>query len=149
MKVLTLYTDGACSGNPGEGGWCSILIYNGREKKISGYSEKTTNNIMELTAVVEGLEMLKESCIVNVYTDSKYIVDSVTKWLDNWVENGWRTSSKKPVKNIEFWQRIVRMTGIHDIRWNWVKGHDGDLYNEECDKIAREEILKHRENAVS
>lgn len=145
MKEVILYTDGACSGNPGPGGWGAILIYKGTVKKISGYSRRTTNNVMELTAVIKGLEILKEKCMIDVYTDSKYIVDSVTLWLENWIKNGWKTSTKKPVKNIDCWQIIVELKQHHDIKWHWVRGHDGNEYNEECDRIARQEIISNTE----
>lgn len=148
MKEVTIYTDGACSGNPGEGGWGAVIMYKGTVKKISGYSEMTTNNIMELTAVIEGVGVLKEKCRINIFTDSKYIVDSVTMWLPNWIKNGWKTSSKKPVKNVECWKKIVELLNFHEIKWNWVKGHDGNIYNEECDRMAREEILIHKKSAV-
>lgn len=148
MKEVTIYTDGACSGNPGEGGWGAVVMYKGIEKRISGYSEMTTNNIMEMTAVIEGIKLLKEKCEINIFTDSKYIVDSVTLWLQNWIKNGWISYSKKPVKNVEYWKQIVELSNYHEIKWNWVKGHDGNAYNEECDRLAREEILKHKKSAV-
>lgn len=148
MKEVKLYTDGACSGNPGQGGWGAVLIYRDCIRKISGYSPETTNNIMELTAVVEGIGILKEKCAVDVYTDSKYIVDAVNEWLPNWIRNGWVTSSKKPVKNIIYWKRIMELSQKHRIRWFWVKGHDGNVYNEECDRMAREEIIRNRKGVV-
>jgi ribonuclease HI len=148
MKEVTLYTDGACSFNPGPGGWGAVLIYSGKEKRISGYCENTTNNIMELTAVIEGLALLKEECAVNVYTDSKYIVDSATKWLRNWQLNGWKKADRKPVKNTDLWLRIIELQKKHRINWIWVKGHDGNVYNEECDRMAREKIEENQMKAV-
>ncbi|MBU4487103.1 MAG: ribonuclease HI, partial [Candidatus Delongbacteria bacterium] len=123
MKEVTIYADGACSKNPGPGGWGVVLICGNYKKELSGYSELTTNNIMELTAVIEGMNALKEKCKIDVYTDSKYIVDSVTKWLSNWQKNGWKTYNKKPIKNIEFWGEIVNLIGFHQVNWHWIKGH--------------------------
>ena len=144
MKKVKLYTDGACSGNPGQGGWGAVIIYKDSIRKISGYSPETTNNIMELTAVIEGIGMLKERCEIDVYTDSKYIVDAVNGWLANWIRNGWITSAKKPVKNVSYWKSIIELSEKHNIKWHWVKGHDGNTYNEECDRMAREEIVRNR-----
>lgn len=141
MKEVTIYADGACSNNPGPGGWGTILIHGNKSKKLSGYKELTTNNIMELTAVIEGMNALKEKCKIDVYTDSKYIVDSVTKWLPGWQKNGWKTSSKQQVKNIELWEKILEHINFHQVSWHWVKGHDGNIYNEECDKLAKEQII--------
>ncbi|MDD3044152.1 MAG: ribonuclease HI [Candidatus Delongbacteria bacterium] len=141
MKKVTMYTDGACSKNPGPGGWGVVLIYGEKIKKVSGYSSMTTNNIMELTAFIEGMKLLKEKCEVDLYTDSKYLTDSATKWLTGWEKNGWKTSAKKEVKNIPLWKTISEMIRSHKVVFNWVKGHDGNLYNEECDRLAREEIL--------
>jgi len=140
MKQVTIYADGACSKNPGPGGWGTVLIYEDKVKKLSGFQEMTTNNIMELTAVIQGLKALKVKCRIEVFTDSKYIVDSVTKWLPGWKRNGWITSSKKQVKNLGLWQELTSLSELHDIRWNWVKGHNGNLYNEECDKMAKDQI---------
>lgn len=148
MKEVSLYTDGACSFNPGPGGWGAVLIYQGKEKKISGFCGNTTNNIMEITAVIEGLDLLKEKCRVKVYSDSKYVVDSAEKWLDGWKRNGWRRADKKPVKNLELWERIIELKKKHDISWIWVKGHDGNEYNEECDRMAREQIELNFNKAV-
>lgn len=140
MKQVTLYADGACSRNPGPGGWAAILIYGEKVKKLSGFQQDSTNNIMELTAVIEGMKALKEKCEIDIFTDSKYIVDAVSEWLPNWQRNGWKTSAGKPVKNVELWREIVELKGFHKIKWNWIKGHDGNLYNEECDVMAKEQI---------
>ncbi|HQO08863.1 MAG TPA: ribonuclease HI [Clostridiales bacterium] len=144
MKQVTLYTDGACSGNPGPGGWGSIVMYKDNLRKISGFKKDTTNNIMEMTAVLEGMKTLKEKCEVKIYTDSKYVVDSITKWIENWQKNGWKTSSKKDVKNSELWKEILKLNSYHKTEWIWVKGHNGNEYNEECDRMAREEIEKNQ-----
>jgi len=144
MKKVTMYTDGACSGNPGPGGWGTILIYGKSVRKISGFSSETTNNIMELTAFIEGMKVLKEKCYVDLYTDSRYLTESATLWLSGWIANGWKTSSKKDVKNVGLWKEIVRLMAMHLINFNWVKGHDGNVYNEECDRMAREEITRNK-----
>lgn len=143
MKEVTLYTDGACSGNPGAGGYCAILIYKGIEKVISGAEELTTNNRMELIAVIKGLEGLKEKCIVKVYSDSQYVCDAFNKkWIEDWVINGWRTSSKKEVKNIELWQKLLELSTVHQLEFIKVKGHSDNEYNNRCDKIAVQEYAK-------
>lgn len=144
MKQVSIYADGACSKNPGPGGWGVILIYGDKVKKMSGFQEDSTNNIMEMTAVIEGMKALKERCEVNIFTDSKYVVDSVTEWLPNWKKNGWITSSRKPVKNIDLWKEIVELSGHHKVNWHWIKGHDGNEYNEECDKLAKEQIAENK-----
>jgi len=146
MKEVTLYADGACSRNPGPGGWGAVLLYGDRIKKISGFNPETTNNIMEMTAVIEGMSVLKEKCKIDIYTDSKYVVDSATMWLLNWQKNGWKTSAKKPVKNIELWKKIIELSAFHHTKWYWVKGHDGNKYNEECDEMARNEILSNNDS---
>lgn len=137
LKNVELFTDGACSGNPGPGGWGALLKYNDIKKELSGAKKQTTNNQMELTAVIMGLEELKEPCEVNVYTDSKYISDAFNKnWLRSWQNNGWKTASKKPVKNQELWKRLLEQTSRHIVKWNWIKGHSGHPENELCDKLA-------------
>ena len=124
MKTVDIYTDGACSGNPGNGGWAAILSYNGKEKEISGGEKDTTNNKMELTAIIEGLKALKEKCYVKVYSDSAYSVSAFTEgWLDSWVLNNWRTADKKPVKNLELWQELLSLTNYHQVEFIKVKGH--------------------------
>ena len=139
MKEVTIYTDGACSGNPGEGGWCAILMYKQREKVISGYNKYTTNNRMELFAVIQGLNQLKEPCIVNLYSDSAYVVNAIT--LDAWQKKMWRTGSGE-VKNIDLWKILQIKLEQHDVRFIKVKGHADNEYNNRCYKIAREEIKK-------
>lgn len=140
MKDVIIYTDGACSNNPGPGGWGGIILYDGRRKEVAGFEESTTNNIMELTAVIESLKVLKESCNIKLYTDSKYVVDSVTKWVFNWIKNGWKTSNKEPVKNRQLFEELLNLSKNHRIEWNWVKGHDGNSLNEECDLLAKNQI---------
>ncbi|MBQ8426489.1 MAG: ribonuclease HI [Clostridia bacterium] len=143
MKVVDIYTDGACSGNPGVGGYCSILIYNGVEKVISGNELDTTNNRMELLAVIKGLECLKEKCQVNLYSDSQYVVDAFNKgWIFNWQSNNWRTSDKKEVKNIDLWQKLLQLSDKHQVAYIKVKGHSDNEYNNRCDKIAVDEYKK-------
>lgn len=138
MRHVTIYTDGACSFNPGPGGWAAVLIYRGNEKQISGFEPETTNNRMELRAVLEALKALKEPCSLTIYTDSSYIHDSfVKRWIDNWQINGWKTAAKKPVENKELWQAIIDEAQQHIIKWQKVKGHAGDKYNTLCDKLAR------------
>lgn len=136
-KQVQLYTDGACSGNPGPGGWAAILVYHGRELVLSGYAPDTTNNRMELTAVIEGLQALKEPCRVTVTSDSRYVVDSVQKgWLDNWRANGWRNSQKKTPPNLDLWQQLCALLAVHDVDFRWIRGHEGHPYNERCDAFA-------------
>ena len=143
MKTVEIYTDGACSGNPGLGGYCAILIYQKVEKVISGAEENTTNNRMELIAVIKGLEALKENCIVNLYSDSRYVIDAFNeKWIDSWQVNGWKTSGKKEVKNVDLWLKLLEYTKIHKINFIKVKGHADNEYNNRCDKIAVEEYKK-------
>lgn len=142
MKHVTIYTDGACSGNPGVGGWGAIIIYKNTEKEISGGEEYATNNQMELMAPIAALELLKESCCVDLYTDSKYVKDGITKWINNWIQNNWKTSDKKPVKNQNLWERLLQASQNHQITWNWVEGHSGDELNERVDKLARSQCKK-------
>ncbi len=137
MKQVDLFTDGACSGNPGPGGWGAILRYNGHEKEISGGEAQTTNNRMELTAVIEGLGLLKEPCTVTIHTDSKYVMEGVTKYLDSWKKRGWKTANKKQVKNIDLWEKLDVLLPQHKIDWIWVKGHAGHVENERADVLAR------------
>ena len=142
MKKVKIYTDGACKGNPGKGGWGAVLQYGETEKEISGYADKTTNNIMELTAAVEALKLLKEPCEVILTTDSNYVKNGISDWIFNWKKNGWKTASKKPVKNKELWQELDSLSKNHSIQWKWVKGHSGHTENERCDKLANEAILE-------
>jgi ribonuclease HI len=143
MKTVDIYTDGACSGNPGNGGYCAILIYNGVEKVVSGAEKQTTNNRMELLAVIKGLEALNEKCSVNMYSDSQYVVDAFNKgWITNWIANNWRTSAKKEVKNVDLWEILIDLTSKHIVNFIKVKGHADNEYNNRCDKIAVEEYKK-------
>lgn len=140
MPAVEIFTDGACSGNPGAGGWGAVLRYGGVEKELSGGEAETTNNRMELTAVIEALKALKKPCEIVLCTDSRYVMDGVQQWLPNWKKNGWRTANKKsPVKNIDLWQQLDALLELHKIKWVWVKGHNGHPENERCDKLARDE----------
>jgi ribonuclease HI len=143
-KNITLYSDGSSLGNPGPGGWGTILEFNGHEKELSGGDPYTTNNQMELQGVIEGLKALKESCHVEIYSDSKYVVQAINEWLANWIKNNWKTAGKKPVKNLELWQEYLLVSQNHTIKANWVKGHAGHPQNERCDILARDEAEKLR-----
>ena len=137
-KQLAIYTDGACSGNPGPGGWAAVLLYNAHKKEISGGEEATTNNRMELLAAIRGLEALKEDCVVDVYTDSAYLCNAFNKkWLNTWQVNGWKNSKKQPVENQDLWKQLLSLTSKHQITWNKVKGHSDNVYNNRCDELAR------------
>ena len=140
MKKIEIFTDGACSGNPGPGGWGAILRYQKVEKELSGAEPNTTNNKMELTAVIEALKALKEPCNVTLSTDSQYVMKGFTEWLPGWIENNWKSSSKKPVANQELWQELKEQTSRHHIKWIWIKGHNGHPENERCDALARAAI---------
>ena len=140
MKSVVMYTDGACRGNPGPGGWGVSLEYNGHEKHLKGSEAQTTNNRMELMAAISGLEQLRETCRVDLYTDSRYVMDGITSWIDGWKRNGWKNASKKPVKNAELWQRLDQARSVHDVEWHWVKGHAGHPENERADALARRGI---------
>ena len=143
MKTVTIYTDGACSGNPGPGGWGAILEWNGVEKELSGGENPTTNNRMELLAVISALEKLNQSCIVELYSDSKYVIDALTKgWLTSWIKNGWRKADKKPVLNVDLWQRLLPLLEKHEMRYHWVKGHAENEKNNRCDQMAVAESKK-------
>ena len=142
MDNIILYTDGACSGNPGPGGWGAVLIFNGIEKELSGANPSTTNNIMEITAVIEGLKALKRPCNVNIYSDSAYVVNCFEKdWINNWINNNWVNSKKEPVKNKELWLELLNLTKLHNVTFNKVKGHSNVKYNNRCDELARNVIL--------
>lgn len=144
MKKISIYTDGACSGNPGVGGWGAVMIFNDSKREISDYSPETTNNIMEITAAVEALELLKESCEVEVYSDSAYLVNAFNnKWIDNWQKNGWKTSAKEPVKNKELWEKLIRLSKIHKLKFIKVKGHSDNELNNRCDELARAKIKEY------
>ena len=145
MKTVTLYTDGACSGNPGPGGWGAILEFNGVEKELSGGESNTTNNRMELTAVIQALSMLKEPCIVDLWSDSKYVIDGLSKgWAKGWKARGWVKSNKKPALNPDLWDRLLTLTDIHTLRYHWVKGHADNAFNNRCDKLAVAESQKYK-----
>ena len=147
MKKITLYTDGACSGNPGVGGWGCILDYKGNLKEMSGVCELTTNNQMELLAVIEGLKALKEPCEVDIYSDSAYVVNAfLQNWVDSWVKNNWRTAGKKDVKNVELWQELLKLLETHKVSWHKVKGHADNERNNRCDFLATNEIAKFKNN---
>lgn len=138
MSKVTLYTDGGCRGNPGPGGWGAVLIYGDHEKKLKGYEAETTNNRMELLAAIKGLQALKRSVPVDLYTDSKYVKQGITEWIGNWKRNGWKTASKKPVKNQDLWQQLDEQMAVHEVTWHWVKGHAGHKYNELADQLANQ-----------
>lgn len=133
-----IYTDGACSGNPGPGGWGALLQFGEHERELKGGERNTTNNRMELTAAIAALEILKRTCKVHLHTDSTYLRDGMTSWIHNWKRNGWRTTAKKPVKNFDLWQRLDKAIQRHDIEWHWIKGHAGDPGNEAADALARQ-----------
>lgn len=137
-KTVEIYTDGACSGNPGPGGWGALLLYGIEEKEITGGEFETTNNRMELTAAIEALNLLNRRCNVNLHTDSTYVRDGITKWIENWKAKGWRTAAKKPVKNEDLWRLLDVAAAKHDIHWKWVKGHAGDPGNERADELANQ-----------
>ena len=146
MKEIELFTDGACSGNPGPGGWGAILRYNGIEKELSGGEENTTNNRMELTAAIEGFSVLKEPCRVRLVTDSRYVADGIGKgWAASWRKNGWRKADKKPALNSDLWERLLGLLAEHDVKIEWVKGHAGHPENERCDRLAVEYYKKLKE----
>ena len=143
MKTVTIYTDGACSGNPGPGGWGAILEWNGVEKELSGGENPTTNNRMELLAVISALEKLNQSCIVELYSDSKYVIDALTKgWLTSWIKNGWRKADKKTVLNVDLWLRLLPLLEKHEMHYHWVKGHAENEKNNRCDQMAVAESKK-------
>ena len=133
---VTMYTDGACKGNPGIGGWGALLICKGREKTLYGGERETTNNRMELMAVIAGLSALKRPCVVEVYTDSRYVQQGISEWLTGWKANGWKTAAKKPVKNADLWQQLDEVNQKHQVSWHWVKGHAGHVGNERADELA-------------
>lgn len=137
---VVIYTDGACRGNPGPGGWGAILNYQNHQKKLNGYDPETTNNQMELTAVIEGLRSLKHRYAVELKTDSNYVLQGINQWIVKWKQNGWKTAAKKPVKNIDLWQQLDQQTSRHDINWHWVKGHSGVPGNEMADQLANDAI---------
>ena len=148
MKSVEIHTDGACSGNPGPGGWAAILIYNEHRKEISGFAPETTNNRMELTAAIEALKALRETCKVRLHSDSAYLCNAFQRgWLESWKHNGWKTSSKSPVENQDLWKQIVELTDRHAVEWIKVKGHSDDENNNRCDELARQAIKAAQETA--
>lgn len=144
MKQVVIYTDGACSGNPGPGGWAAVLEYNGRRRELKGGEPATTNNRMELVAAIQALEALRERCRVRLYTDSNYVRQGITEWLPAWKARGWKTAGKSPVRNVDLWQRLEGSAARHAVEWHWVKGHSGDPGNERADELAREAITELR-----
>lgn len=145
MDEVEIFTDGACSGNPGPGGWGTILRSKGKEKELSGAEKNTTNNQMELMAVIAGLEALKRPCHVTITTDSQYVMKGMTEWLEGWKARNWKTAARKPVKNVELWQRLDKAITPHDVKWQWVRGHNGHPENERADQLAvqaREQLSK-------
>lgn len=147
LKKVEIFTDGACSGNPGPGGWGAILRYGAHELELSGGEKETTNNRMELTAVIEALKKLKEKCSLTIYTDSKYVADAFLQgWIWGWIKNGWRKSDKKPVLNPELWKELLSLIGQHEYKIIWVKGHAGHPENEKCDKLATAKAAEYAEN---
>jgi len=144
LKTITAYTDGACSGNPGPGGWGAILEYNGHRRELNGGERDTTNNRMELMAAISALQALKEPCQVDLYTDSVYVRDGISKWIEGWKRNGWKTAAKAPVKNAELWQELDAARKNHKVTWHWVKGHAGHPENERADELAREGMAPYK-----
>lgn len=140
QRLVELYTDGACRGNPGPGGWGALLRYRGHERNLSGAEAYTTNNRMELTAAIKGLEALREGCKVRLTTDSTYLKNGLTEWLPRWLRRGWLTAERKPVKNVDLWQRLAAVAARHEVQWQWVRGHSGHPENERADALANEAI---------
>lgn len=143
-EAVALFTDGACLGNPGPGGWAAILRFKGTEKELAGGEADTTNNRMEMRAVIEGLRALSRPCAVNITTDSQYVIKGITEWLPGWKAKNWRTADKKPVKNVDLWQTLDELQALHNVTWTWVRGHDGHAENERVDALARNEAEKFR-----
>jgi ribonuclease HI len=141
---VRIHTDGACSGNPGPGGWGAILAWNDHERELKGGEPHTTNNRMELTAAIAALEALKRPCTVDLYTDSQYLRSGITTWITTWKRNGWRTAERKPVKNVDLWQRLDQLLTQHEVHWHWVKGHSGHDLNERADRLARQGLADTR-----
>ncbi|GAA5442258.1 ribonuclease HI [Microbulbifer sp. NBRC 101763] len=140
MKQITIYTDGACRGNPGPGGWGALLVYGDLEKELCGGESHTTNNRMELMAAIQALEALKQPCLVDLHTDSQYLRQGITGWINNWKKNGWKTANKKPVKNADLWRQLDESVARHQVQWHWVKGHAGHPGNERADQLANRGI---------
>jgi len=144
---VTIYTDGGCAPNPGPGGWAAILLMGAHQKELKGGEPATTNNRMELMAAISGLEALTRPCVVDLHTDSQYVRDGITKYINNWKRNGWRTAAKEPVKNQDLWQRLDDVSDLHTVRWHWVKGHAGDHHNERADELVHEARTEIRQGA--
>lgn len=138
---IIIYTDGACSKNPGKGGWGAVLLCKHHEKRMSGFAQETTNNRMEMQAVIEALKAIKKSSEITIYTDSKYVQNGICEWIHSWKKNGWKGASKKPVKNVDLWKMLDEESQKHKIEWRWVKGHNGDKYNEIADQLATSAII--------
>ena len=147
-ESVKIFTDGACSGNPGPGGWGAVLQFAETEKELSGGDTNTTNNRMELMAAIRALEMLTKPVSVDLYTDSIYVRDGITKWIHGWKKNGWKNASKKSVKNEDLWRRLEKAASSHSIQWHWIKGHAGHLHNERADALARDAALAHQTNTM-
>ena len=145
---VTIHTDGACSGNPGPGGWGAILSFGDHAKELKGGEPHTTNNRMELMAAIAALEALKRPCAVEIHTDSQYLRNGIMSWINNWKRNGWRTADKSPVKNVDLWKRLDTALAQHQVRWHWIKGHAGHAMNERADELAREGLVEARAGAV-
>lgn len=143
-RYIEIFTDGACTGNPGPGGWCAILRYNNHEKILSGFDNNTTNNKMELTAIIKALEIIKRKSRIKVYSDSQYLIKGMTEWLPKWIKNNWKNSKKEEIQNKELWMKLFEFTNKHEIEWIWIKGHEGHPENEKCDRIAKEIIKNNR-----
>lgn len=148
MSNIIIYTDGACKGNPGVGGWGAVIFYKNKSKKIYGYEENTTNNRMEITAAIKALSLFQEKSNVTIYTDSKYLMDGINSWLLKWKTNNWKTANKKDVKNIDLWKKIDELNLLHNVEWKWVKGHSGDTGNDIADELANLAILTKGENTL-
>lgn len=140
MNDVVMYTDGACSGNPGPGGWGTVMMSGQHRKELFGGERETTNNRMEMMAIIQGAEALRRGCSVDIYTDSTYVMKGMTEWLEGWKQRGWRTASKQPVKNVDLWQRLEKALDRHEVKWYWVKGHSGIPENERADELARKGI---------
>jgi ribonuclease HI len=145
-ESIEIFTDGACSGNPGPGGWGALLSFRGKEKELSGFAPETTNNRMEMTAAIMAIESLKRPVHARLHTDSTYLRDGITKWLANWKRNGWKTAARKPVRNVDLWERLEAALADHDVEWIWVKGHAGHAGNERADRLATDAIKAYRES---
>ena len=147
-KIVEIFTDGACSGNPGPGGWGAVLRYGEVEKEMNGGEPATTNNRMELMAAIMAIEAVKRPCEIHLHTDSEYLRQGITTWIHSWKARGWKTADKKPVKNVDLWQRLERAIETHDVHWHWVKGHSGHLENERADELARLAIRQMRDASI-